>query len=159
MQQSRIMLATVARCSFGRRNAVEPHIAAIGGRLEPELFIDRVGVVGRQAPVRDRLAVRMIDKRLDKPRADPSPAMLGPDDDVGKIGKHRAVGDRAAEADLFAADVSAGAERIGKGAAVRFVAAPAAPVACHQQVGGRPEVDPRQVEADLAVRHGHYLFV
>jgi hypothetical protein len=91
------------------RNAIEPHVAVIGGRLEPELFVQPVSVAGRQAPVANGLDVRMVDKGLDQAATNALPAMLGPDDDIGEIGEHRAVGDRPAETDLLAVDIGADA--------------------------------------------------
>jgi hypothetical protein len=55
--------------------------------------------------VDDCPAIRVIDKRLDKPRADASPAIFRPDDDVGQIRENRAVGDCPAEADLVAVEI------------------------------------------------------
>lgn len=65
--------------------AIEPHVAAIGRWLEPKLFIQTMGVAGRQAPVENSPDFRMIDKRLDEPAADALPAILRPDDDVGEM--------------------------------------------------------------------------
>ena len=119
--QQRLVEAFAAYPSL--RRAIEAHVSTIRRCLEAQLFIDPMRVTARHAPMRHGAEFGMVDECPHQPQADALPAALRPDDDVGEIGEHRAVGDRPAETDLSAIDVGGGAERIGKGSAMKRIAA------------------------------------